>query len=95
MKNRSSTAAPKEKVSNPEAIFDNPSEVVQDEKLAGHEKSAALDTWEQDARQLMTASNEGMPAPREGVDPADHHELGKVVRAKSKIGEKPRHKLSH
>jgi hypothetical protein len=50
--------------------------------------------WEQDARQLMTASNEGMPGPKEGLEPQDHHRLGEVVRAKEKIGENPEHKPS-
>jgi hypothetical protein len=43
----------------------------------------------------MTASNEGMPGPDEGLDPDDHHQMGQVVRAKEKIGEKPNHKPSH
>jgi hypothetical protein len=40
----------------------------------------------------MTASNEGMPGPLEGLDPDDHHRMGEVVRAKEAIGEKPKHK---
>jgi hypothetical protein len=50
--------------------------------------------WEQDARQLMTASNEGMPGREEGLDPDDHHWIGEIVRAKEALGEKPKHKLA-
>lgn len=35
--------------------------VVKDEDLSTREKKDALDTWEQDARQLLVASDEGMP----------------------------------
>jgi len=35
--------------------------------LTPAEKKKALDIWEQDARQLITASNEGMAAPKEGL----------------------------
>ena len=55
----------------------------------------ALNSWEQDARQLLTASNEGMPGSEEGVDKGDHHQLGDVERAKDQIGEKPERKPSH
>jgi hypothetical protein len=55
------------KVDNPAAIFEKPSDVVKDRKLSQDEIRKALNTWEQDARQLMTASNEGMPGPEEGV----------------------------
>ena len=51
-------------------------------------------TWEQDARQMMTASNEGMSGDEEGLDQRDTHRLGEVVRAKEKIGAKPKHKPS-
>jgi hypothetical protein len=80
---------------NPATAFETPSDVVEDLKLSKGAKVAALDTWEQDARQLMTASNEGMPGPDEGLDPDDHHQMGQVIRAKEAIGEKPRHKAAH
>jgi len=44
---------------------------------------------------MMTASNEGMAGDREGPDQRDSHRLGEVVRAKDKIGAKPKHKQSH
>ena len=51
----------KDKVENPDAQFDKPTEVVKDKALSHEEKKKALNTWEQDERQLLTASNEGMP----------------------------------
>jgi hypothetical protein len=56
-------------IDSPAAAFDKPSDVVHDTSLGPQEKRAALDTWERDARQLMTASNEGMPGPQEGLEP--------------------------
>jgi hypothetical protein len=85
----------KSKVKNPGANFDKPKEVVQDKALSHDEKKKALNTWEQDERQLLTASNEGMPGSNEGLQPEDDNRLGEVVRAKEKIGEKPKHKPSH
>jgi hypothetical protein len=88
---------PKEdpKVENPATHFDKPQDVVQDKALSTEEKKKALNTWEQDARQLLTASNEGMPGSEEGAQPDDHHRLGEVVRAKDAMGEKPKPKPSH
>jgi hypothetical protein len=84
-----------EKVESPATTYDKPHDIVKDKELSHHEKKEALNTWEQDARQLMTASNEGMPGPEEGLGSEDHHRLGEVVRAKDKIGENPNHKPSH
>jgi hypothetical protein len=81
-----------QKLNNPSAKFGKPSEILDDAEMSKEEKEAALDTLEQDARQLMTASNEGMPGKREGLQAEDHHRLGEVGRAKSKIGAKPNHK---
>jgi len=85
----------KRKVENPATTFEQPRDVVKDAELSAAEKKEALDTWEQDARQLLTASNEGMPGPDEGLETEDHHRLGEVVRAKDEMGEKPSHKPSH
>ena len=68
---------------------------MKDSKLSNEEKREALNAWEQDARQLVTASNEGMPGRQEGLDPDDHHRLSEVIRAKEAIGEKPKHKPAH
>ena len=52
--------APNAKVHQPHMEFEHPAEVVADPELSRHEKAAALDALEQDARQLATASGEGM-----------------------------------
>ena len=83
------------KINNPATVFSKPSDVVKDSKLSNEEKRQALNAWEQDARQLVTASNEGMPGRQEGLDPDDHHRLSEVIRAKEAIGEKPKHKPAH
>src|SRR6476620_1912701 len=85
----------KDKVDHPEAQFDKPKEVVQDKTLSRNEQNKALNTWEQDERQLLTASNEGMPGREEGLQSDDGNRLDEVVRTKEKIGEKPKHKPSH
>ena len=82
-------------INNPATVFEKPSDVISDRSLNSSEKKKALDTWEQDARQLMTASNEGMPGREEGLDPDDHHRMADVVRAKGALGEKPKQKPSH
>ena len=84
-----------QKLYNPSTQFSTPTEIVEDPGLSKEEKKTALDTWEQDARQLMTASNEGMPGKEENLQPEDHHRLGEVGRAKSKIGAKLKHKSAH
>ena len=85
----------KDKIANPATHFEKPKEVVQDAALSHDEKKKTLNTWEQDERQLLTASNEGMPGSDEGVRKDDRNRLGEVVQAKDKIGEKPKHKPSH
>jgi hypothetical protein len=83
------------KVENPTTHFDKPNDVVHDVTLSLDEKKKALNTWEQDARQLLTASSEGMTGGEEGAQPDGQNRLGEVVRAKDKIGEKPRDKPAH
>ena len=84
----------KDKVGNPEAHFDKPKKVVRDKALSHDEKKKALSTWEQDERQLLTASNEGMPGSNGSGLLSDDNCFGEVV-ARKKIGEKPKHKPSH
>ena len=92
----SGTAGSKsDKVEHPAEHYDAPKDVAKDPSLSPDEKKMALETWEQDARQLLTASGEGMPGSREGQHPDDQHRLGEVVRAKEEIGEKPNPKPSH
>ena len=50
----------KPKVEHPHAHFANPSEVVVDPELSKADKVRALESLEQDARQLATAAAEGM-----------------------------------
>ena len=84
-----------EKVEKPAEHFEKPKDVVTDQDLTSREKIDALDTWEQDARQLLTASNEGMPGPEEGLKPKDGNRLDEVVKAKQKIGETSNPKPAH
>ena len=85
----------KSKIANPEAHFDNPADVLKDGALSHDEKKKALNIWEQNERQLLTASNEGMPGSDEGQRKKESNKLGEVVQAKEQIGEKPKHKPSH
>lgn len=88
------TSLKDKKVESPATTYDKPHDIVKDTELSHREKKEALNTWEQDARQLMTASNEGMPGPEEGLESQDHHRLGEVVRAKDKISKNPKRKPS-
>jgi hypothetical protein len=83
------------KVENPATHFGKPQDVIQDETLSEDEKKKALNTWEQDARQLLTASNEGMSGSEESIHPDEHSRLGEIVRAKDTMDEKPKHEPSH
>ena len=84
-----------QKIENPEATFANALDVIKDSDLSCQQKTKALDTWEQDARQLSTARNEGMTAPEEGASPKDQNELQQVANAKGELGEKCKPKPSH
>jgi hypothetical protein len=90
----SDSALKDQKVENPANDFENPSAVVKDKDLSLNEKKKALNTWEQDARQLLTASNEGMSGRDEGLTKKDPHQFGQVLRSKDTLGEKPKHKPS-
>jgi hypothetical protein len=84
-----------DKVAQPASYYETPKDLIKDKKLSLDEKKNALNTWEQDAHQLLTASNEGMPGSEEGIGKDDHDQLGQVGRAKEQVGEKPKHKPSH
>ena len=80
-----------QRIHNPQTEFGKPSNVVRDSELSQTEKKKALENLEQDAHQLMTASNEGMAPEKDHV--AKHEpKLDEVVKAQQRIGEKPRHK---
>ncbi len=59
------------KVAKPHAHFDGPADVVTDPVLSKDEKKEALEAMEQDARQLLDASSEGMT----GGEPNNLHEV--------------------
>lgn len=84
-----------EKIEKPDSAFAKPDNIVSAQGLSAEEKKKALETWEQDARQLMTASNEGMSGKQEGLRQESPNKLEKVIRAKAKIGEGPNEKPSH
>ena len=64
-------AAAEAKVEKPATHFDDAHEIVVDPSLSPNQKTEALDTLEQDARQLATASSEGMT----GGEPTKLHEI--------------------
>ncbi len=71
------------KIQHPQAHYGTPDKLIKDQDLSPEEKKTALNVWEQDARQMLTASNEGMQGSKEGVSRSDHHQLGQVERAKN------------
>ncbi len=74
-----------DKIQHPQSHYDTPDQLLEDRALSFEEKLDALKIWEQDARQMLTASNEGMPGSEEGTDPSDRPMLGQVERAKEKL----------
>src|SRR5258708_36367825 len=84
----------KGKLEKPANHYKSPDDIVKDKDLSPAEKRQALNTWEQDARQMLTASNEGMEGDQEGLDRRDSHRLGAGGRAQGKIRRKPKHEHS-
>jgi hypothetical protein len=81
-----STAPSKaDKIEHPQSHYATPDELIDDRALSRDEKIKALKIWEQDARQMLTASGEGMPGSEEGIDPDNHNMLGQVERARDKL----------
>ena len=74
-----------DKIEHPQSHYDTPDQLLEDRGLSLEEKLDALKIWEQDARQMLTASNEGMPGSEEGTDPSDRPMLSQVERAKEKL----------
>ena len=79
------TSSKIDKIEHPQSHYATPDELIEDRDLSREEKLDALKIWEQDARQMLTASNEGMAGSDEGIDPSNHHMLGQVERAKDKL----------
>jgi hypothetical protein len=74
-----------DKIEHPQSHYATPDELIEDRDLSFEEKLDALRIWEQDARQMLTASGEGMAGSEEGTNPNDHPMLGQVERAKDKL----------
>jgi hypothetical protein len=83
-----------DKIEHPQAHYATPDALIDDRDLSREEKLDALKIWEQDARQMLTASNEGMPGKEEGADPSDQPMLGQVERAKNKLQRASKSKAS-
>jgi hypothetical protein len=81
-------ASKTDKIEHPQSHYATPDELIDDRALSPEEKLNALNVWEQDARQMLTASGEGMPGSEEGTDPSDRPMLGQVERAKEKLQRK-------
>src|SRR5262249_14549074 len=88
-------AAHKDKVEHPAQNYARPVDLVRDEELSLEDKKKALDVWEQDARQLVTASNEGREGEAIGPDRDENHKLDQVLDAKQKVGARPKPKPAH
>ena len=86
------SAAPSktDKIEHPQSHYATPDELIDDRALSVDEKIRALKVWEQDARQMLTASGEGMPGSDEGLDPDSDHMLGQVERARAKLQRGPK-----
>jgi hypothetical protein len=67
-----------EKVQKPDTHFDEPHEVLADSSLSELQKVKALDTLEQDAKQLSEASAEGMAG-------GERTKLHEVLKAKDAL----------
>ena len=82
------------RLEDPASYFQRPSQVVNDRRLSLREKEEALNTWEQDTRQLLTAGNEGMRASDKD-SMIDAVSLDEIVRARETIAERPKSKPAH
>jgi hypothetical protein len=81
----SATLSTTDKIEHPQSHYATPDELIDDRALSLDDKIKALKIWEQDARQMLTASGEGMPGSEEGIDPRNHNMLGQVERARDKL----------
>jgi hypothetical protein len=62
----SAAASKTDKIEHPQSYYGTPDELIEDRALSLDDKIKALKIWEQDARQMLTASGEGMPGSEEG-----------------------------
>jgi len=70
------------KVAKPATYFEEPRDVVADPKLSKDQKVEALDTLEQDARQIAEATSEGMAG-------GERNKLHEVLEAKDTLALQP------
>jgi hypothetical protein len=70
------------KVAKPATYFEEPRDVVADPKLSKEQKVEALDTLEQDARQIAEATSEGMAG-------GERNKLRDVLEAKDTLALQP------
>ena len=49
-----------DRIENPAAHVDRPADILKAQDLSRREKKEALDNWEEDARRLSVATDEGM-----------------------------------
>ena len=66
-------------IANPSAHFDAPSEVLAHPDLSDKQKKGILDAWEEDARRLSVATEEGMT----GGEPS---RITEISEAKAELG---------
>jgi hypothetical protein len=69
----------KELVANPSAHFDGPHDILEHLGLSDEQKKMVLDAWEEDARRLSIATEEGMT----GGEPS---RVAEVLEAKAELG---------
>jgi hypothetical protein len=69
----------KDAIANPTRHFDTPQEVLEDAGLSERDKKKVLDAWEEDARRLSVATEEGMS----GGEPSN---MAEVAEAKAELG---------
>ena len=56
---------------NPAHFFETPEEVIQDKNLTPDQQNDILKSWEDDAKALLRAESENMPAAEKQAKPAD------------------------
>lgn len=66
-------------IANPTAHVETPTDLLKLQELSEREKKQALDNWEEDARRLAVAADEGMT----GGEPS---RLAEVAEAKNALG---------
>jgi hypothetical protein len=69
----------KDAINNPTRHFNSPKEVIEDPTLSERDKKKVLDSWEEDARRLSVATEEGMG----GGEPSH---MAEVAEAKAGLG---------